>query len=121
MGAMRSKEKAVELRSCRCGSTLAVEGGSMSSRSDAGRVYSARLAIRRVAMDLAERGLSAETIRDAMSDMATDAIDRAAAYIAEYDREEEDRRCAIDREDAADARDAELERVELDRTVAMVG
>ena len=67
-------------------------------------------------MDLAEGGLSAETIREAMSDMATDAIDCAAAYIAEYDREEEDRRCAIDREDAADARDAELE-----RTVGLVG
>ena len=74
----------------------------MSAQSDAARVHAARFAIRRVAMDLAEAGVSAEAIREAMRDMAADAIDRAAAYIAEYDREEEDRRSAIDREEAAD-------------------
>src|SRR3954467_14468658 len=69
-------------------------------RAQESRVRVAREKIHAIAMTLAEDGLSAETITAAMADMARTASERASKYIAEYDREEEDR--LADRTDFAD-------------------
>lgn len=90
---------------------VATEGlDPVTARAHLAKVNVARTQVRAIAHELAEQGLSAETIREAMLDMATDASDRAAKYIAEYDTEEA-ARVAIDREDIADDLDAREERV----------
>ncbi len=48
----------------------------------------ARRLVREAAMCLAERGLSADTIRDAMTDMCTSETEHAVEYAVRYDAEE---------------------------------
>ncbi len=78
----------------------------MSDANDV--VFFQRAKVREVAMHLARRGLSAETIRAAMIDMATTEADRAIAWAEDLDR----RMDAADREDFAEecAREERRER-----------
>lgn len=71
-------------------------------------VFAARLKMRDVAMGLARRGLSAETIRAAMLDMAASEAEEAIAWAEAYDRAQD----ALDREEFADecAREERKER-----------
>lgn len=63
-----------------------------------GHVHMERFKIREAAMSLARKGLSADTIREAMLDMAETEAEHAIAWA-----EEEDRRMELaDREDFAD-------------------
>ncbi len=57
----------------------------MSASSEAA-IFSVRFRVREAAMVLAKRGLSAETIREAMLDMAETEAEHAIAWAAEYDR-----------------------------------
>lgn len=58
----------------------------------------ARWKVREAAMLLAQRGLSAETIREAMRDMADTESDRAIEWADEYERRE----ALADRNDVGD-------------------
>lgn len=62
-------------------------------------VLRARHRVHAVAVELAEHGLSAETIREAMGDIATTASGCAEKFIARYDAAQEARAVEIDRED----------------------
>jgi len=72
-------------------------------RAHAALVLTARNRVHDVAYELAKQGLSAETIREALLDMATTGADMAALYIARYDREEQAR--ADDLKDDDDRRE----------------
>lgn len=74
-------------------------------RGQEARLLTARHRVHDVAYELARDGLSAETIRAAMLDMATTGADIAALYIARYDAAE-----AADREDDDDRRELRDER-----------
>ena len=74
-------------------------------RGQEARLLTARHRVHDVAYELARDGLSAETIRAAMLDMATTGADIAALFIARCDAAE-----AADREDDDDRRELRDER-----------
>lgn len=69
-------------------------------------VFYQRFKVREVAMHLARSGLSPETIREAMLDLAKTEAEHAIAWAAEEDR----RMAAVDREDFGDECDREERR-----------
>lgn len=91
--------------------TAAVECRERAHRS---KVFAARAKVIEIARGLAEDGLSAETIREAMLDMADDAARKAALYILQYD-EAEAKRMADDMADLDDERDARADKHEAAR------
>lgn len=72
-------------------------------------IFKARADVHRAAMYLAEMGLSVETIRAAMLDMAASATERAIIHALRFDTEQEERAVARDREDVADEMEARRE------------
>lgn len=80
---------------------------SLRSLTESSDVFGARLKVRDASMLLARRGLSAETIREYMRDLAEQESERAIAWAVEEDRAMD----LADREDFADsfARDAATE------------